>query len=158
MKRIPLTNGGHTTVDDDWYLVLAKWKWARSVKGYAQRSVRAGCSIMMHQVVAMTPRSLWTDHVNNDKLDNREANLRHCNNAENSRSRVSRPGKTGYRGVRANTNSTRYSAVIMVDYKVVHLGSFDTSIEAARAYDAAALKLHRNFATLNFPNETKRKP
>jgi hypothetical protein len=33
-----------------------------------------------------------------------------------------------------------------------HLGYFDNEIDAARAYDQAARKYHRRFATLNFPD------
>lgn len=151
MKRIPLTNGGHAVVDDEWYDVLARYTWHRSVKGYAQRSVRPGHSIMMHQVVNMTPSGLWTDHINGDKLDNRAANLRHCTNAENARSRIRKVGASGYRGVRQMPQG-KYAAVIMVDYKKQHLGVFASAVEAARAYDAAATRLHRSFATLNFPD------
>ena len=154
MKEIPLSNGGKAIVDDDWYPVLSQWKWSRSVKGYAQRGVRAGYSIMMHQIVAMTPRGLWTDHINNDKLDNRQANLRHCNNAENSRSRLRKPGASGYRGVYLKADG-KYEASIMTDYKRKALGVYEKPEDAARAYDKAAIESHKSFATLNFPEASR---
>jgi hypothetical protein len=153
MKQIPLSNGGSTTVDDEWYPVLSQWSWSRSVKGYAQRSVKPGFSIMMHQIVAMTPKALFTDHINNDKLDNRQVNLRVCTNAENARSRKRKPGRCGYRGVTLRPNG-RFEASIMVNYKSKSLGVFDTALEAAIAYDTAAIAQHRSFATLNFPCDT----
>ena len=152
MKQITLTGGHITTVDDDWYPVLAKWSWHLSVKGYAQRAVRAGKTVFMHQIIAMTPTGLQTDHVNGDKLDNREANLRHCTNAENCRARKFKAGASGYRGVRVS--GRKFTAVIMTDYKMQHLGTFESAEDAARAYDSAAKEQHRHFATLNFPNDT----
>lgn len=150
MKIIQLTNGGYVTVDDVWYPVLVKHSWRRSIKGYAQRSVKPGYSIMMHQVIAMTPSGLQTDHINGDKLDNRAANLRHCTNAENARHRPRPVGKSGYRGVSVKKNG-KFEASIMADYKRKSLGVYDQAIDAAKAYDEAAMKLHRSFATLNFP-------
>lgn len=152
MRQITLTGGAVATVDDEWFPVLSKWSWHLSVKGYAQRSVKPGKSIFMHQVVAMTPTGLQTDHINGNKLDNREANLRYCTNAENCRARKRRSGAAGYRGVRAS--GSKFIAVIMKNYKNVHLGTFDTAVDAARAYDKAAIALHKSFATLNFPLET----
>ncbi len=152
MKTIILTNGQHVIVDDEWYPVLACHKWHLCGKGYAQRAVTAGGTVMMHQIINMTPRGWWTDHINNNKLDNRSVNLRTCTNAENSRSRVRKVGASGYRGVTKSGN--RFTASIMTDYKRKGLGSFSTAEEAAKAYDKEAIKCHRNFATLNFPLET----
>jgi hypothetical protein len=37
-----------------------------------------------------------------------------------------------------------------VDYKIIHLGAFDTDEEAARAYDKASWKYHGYYGTRNF--------
>lgn len=152
MKEIILHGGQAVKVDDCWFDALNMHKWHLSKKGYAQRSIKPGFSVMMHRIIAMTPRSLQTDHINGDKLDNRLSNLRVCTNAENCRSRRRIQSSSGYRGVRMAANG-RYHAAIMVDYKKVHLGVFDNAIDAARVYDEAALRLHKSFASLNFLSE-----
>ena len=39
----------------------------------------------------------------------------------------------------------------MVDGKLIHLGYFIDEMDAASAYDEAAMKYHGDFARLNFP-------
>jgi hypothetical protein len=107
---------------------------------------------MMHRVVNMTPKGLHTDHINGNKLDNRESNLRSCNNTENSRSRTrATTPKSGFIGV--CRKNQKWQASIMSDYRKTYIGVFDTPELAARAYDDAARRLHGSFAKLNFSDE-----
>lgn len=155
MKEIKLQNSHLTAkVDDEWFEPLSRYKWSLTVKGYAYRMVKPSYGIMMHRVINMTPEGLQTDHINGDKLDNRVANLQSCTSAENARKRHRTvKSKSGFRGVR-QLPSGNFESKIMVDYKLQYLGVYGTAEEAARAYDAKAIELHKSFAYLNFPESS----
>lgn len=90
------------------------------------------------------------DHINRDPSDNRWCNLRESNYAQNgANSRVRKTNEASpFRGVRKH--GRRFNARITVNKKTVFLGSFKTSLDAAKAYDTAAKKYHGEFAQLNF--------
>lgn len=94
------------------------------------------------------------DHINGDGLDNRRSNLRVCSHAENRRNSKKVSGRrklaSHYKGV-SHPSKNRWTASITVMWKTLHIGSFKTEIEAARAYDEAARNHHGVFARLNFP-------
>jgi hypothetical protein len=86
------------------------------------------------------------DHINGNGLDNRRCNLRICTPAQNglnSRPRVD--GKSRFKGV--FPHGDRWRAKVGGR----HLGLFDDEVEAAKARDRLARKLHGKFARLNFP-------
>lgn len=92
------------------------------------------------------------DHRNTDSLDNRRANLRlatHSQNSCNSRRDKSNT-YSRYRGVSFSKRKQKWFAAIRANGKKMWLGYFETEIDAARAYDAAAKKYHGEYATLNF--------
>lgn len=97
------------------------------------------------------------DHINGDKSDNRAENLRECTNAENCRNSKRNPGTISqFRGVGRIKGSDRWSANISLGNGLKkNLGSYSTELDAAKAYDAAALEHHGAFATLNFPYQPK---
>lgn len=58
-----------------------------------------------------------------------------------------------YRGVSWNKRRHKWYAGIGLARVTHHLGVFDVEEDAARAYDAAASRLHGDAAILNFPDE-----
>lgn len=88
------------------------------------------------------------DHVNRDRLDNRPENLRSASHAENMRNKIHPGGASRYRGV--NPSGRKWKATIGIGGAYRHLGVFGSEIEAAQAYDTAALEIDPVFAMTNF--------
>ena len=60
---------------------------------------------------------------------------------------------SGYIGVYVSANGKRYHANIRTAGKTIGLGTHDTGKQAAKAFDAAAIKLGRSLEKLNFPGK-----
>jgi hypothetical protein len=90
------------------------------------------------------------DHKDGDSLNNSERNLRAANYKQNGCNRgLSRTNTSGVKGVYWNKRDECWLAYIGVNGKKIYLGSFDTPIEGAVAYNNAAVKYHGEFARLN---------
>lgn len=165
MREIPLSRGLVALVDDEDYdRVTAVGKWyanpcARTF--YARKNFYLGggrhapryASLRMHTLI-----SGWglVDHINNDGLDNRRANLRPATEQQNSKNRQRRSTNTsGYKGAALVKGRGVWRAEIGVGAQRRYLGRFHDPISAALAYDAAARELYGEFAHLNFPSRTE---
>ena len=151
LKMIPLTQGMHTWVSRTDFNYLNKWKWLakKDKRGnwYACR-VENEHLIQMHRVIMNAPANVQVDHRNGNGLHNWRRNLRVCTNAENSRNRkLNKNNTSGYKGVTPERG--KYRARIKVNYESINLGFFDTEIEAAKAYNRAAIHYHGDYARLN---------
>jgi hypothetical protein len=94
------------------------------------------------------------DHINRDKLDDRWCNLRLATRSQNSANVALRPNSTsGFIGVTFDKARDKWRAQIRIAGRKVNLGRFASAEEAARAYDAAALKEFGEFAELNFGSD-----
>jgi hypothetical protein len=165
MREIPLTQGQIALVDDEDYDYLNQWKWY-ACKGrdtfYAMRQTPRiegrQTSLQMHRIIMEAPTSVQVDHEDHNGLNNQRSNLRLTTPSGNSHNQGKRLNNTtGFKGVTIKKNhlSTPFLAQIGFGGKKKHLGYYTTAEEAARAYDAAALNLHGEFACVNFPTTTK---
>lgn len=86
------------------------------------------------------------DHRDGRNGSDTPGNIRSATRSQNAHSTVRQPGITGYRGVRLNRKGDRYIAVIKIDGKNISLGTYDTKIEASRAYKRGCLKYYGEFS------------
>lgn len=152
--EIPLSKGAVTIVDDDDYEWLQQWRWYLHPGGYAQAVPEKSISFLMHRVILehheINLSGLFVDHINRNKLDNRKSNLRTCTPSQSVQNRA-RPkhNKSGFKGVDWVKKDRRFRAKIRVDGVTTTLGYFRSAIEAACAYNQAAVQHHGKFAVLN---------
>lgn len=157
MREIPLTLGKIAIVDDEDYLLVAggeAWRAhrgnQRSEKWYARRRpIRSAPWVWMHRLIISAPHGVPVDHADGDGLNNRRSNLRLCTFSLNSANCRMPVGVSGLRG--AYPSGGKWRAYISVARAIRYLGTFSDKVDAARAYDAAALAAFGEFAVLNFP-------
>jgi hypothetical protein len=94
------------------------------------------------------------DHINGNKVDNHIENLRELSSVGNSRAhRNQKKGVTSkYRGVHLNKVSKKFVAQISDgSSRKRWIGLFTCEVEAAKAYDKAAIKFGYLPEALNYP-------
>lgn len=159
MRQIQLTQNKVALIDDEDYVYIDQFKWytAKDKHGkyYARRSItvsnRVYKKITMHRdIMSVSDPKIQVDHKDNNGLNNQKENLRLCNNAENSRNtELDSLNTSGFKGVDWHEHSKKWRATIRVDYKKIHLGFFSDVIDAALAYNKAAIEYFGEFAKLN---------
>ncbi len=162
-RRIYLGEGVWTLVDTQDYYNLSNYNWYLSSNGsnfYAFRNAKIGPGkikmVSMHRQIMNFPEGRLVDHKDNNTLDNRRPNLRVATYSQNAYNRAKIKAKTSsrYIGVYFEKATKRYTVKIRIGCgKRLWLGRFTSELAAARAYDKAARKYHKEFAVLNFPKE-----
>lgn len=163
MREIKLTQGKVALVDDEDFERLNTHKWCvMKTYGlfYAVRHTPKPNrrTILMHREIIGAQPGQMVDHIGGNGLNNQQANLRFCTNAQNVRNAKKRQGGTShFKGVCYDADRGTWIAQIIVNYKGKHLGRFENEEDAAMAYNRAAKKYFGEFARLNYIPETARR-
>ena len=133
-------------IDVNKYKKVINRKWCLTKSGY----VRSRNNVFLHRVInGNPPDGQETDHINRNKLDNRKINLRFCSHLENKLNQEIRQNNTsGFKGVSWHKRTRKWRSEIRFNGKRHYLGLFTSKIEAAKAYNHAALK-NTNIEFLN---------
>ena len=152
-RLIPLTRNQNAIVDaaDFEWLSHYNWtaRWAVNRKSFTAFTRIDGKRVEMHALLC----SAGADHIDRNPLNNRRENLRPATPSQNQfNRRKQRNNTSGYKGVGFSKEKGLWRAYIANDTKkFIHLGYFAKAEDAARAYDAAAIRFHGEFACPNFP-------
>lgn len=161
MKEIKLTKGQVALVDNDDFEWLNQWKWqAKTPKNancyYATRGVwnrekKRMEELSMHRMILnINNPKICCDHIDRNGLNNQRYNLRTANHSQNCANIAKRKNTTSkYLGVSLRKATGRWRAEIRKNWKGIRLGEYVNEIDAAIAYNNAAIKLHGEFANLN---------
>lgn len=139
-------------LDEKWFNFLLDKNINYSKRFYFSVKVD-GKYLLLHRLIINAKTGDIVDHINHNPMDNRECNLRLCTSSQNSMNR-SKSYHKKYKGVSLDNRTpplpNPWKAQIMLNYRNIHVGRFKTEMQAAQAYDEAAIKYFGEFADLNF--------
>lgn len=159
MKLVPSSQGLFAKVDDEDFDNVMQYNWAAEIRkntNYASSNLgrgRGAPRIRLHRFIMNPPSNMQIDHEDLDGLNCQRYNMRLATHKTNGRNTIVPQGEngSGYRGVYKHHYSERWIVRIRdTDGNKIHIGTYPTPIDAAKAYDEAAKKYHGEFATLNF--------
>lgn len=144
MKEIPLTKGKFAMVDDEDFVMLCKHRWQATNNGYARNHLG-----FMHRVILKAEKGQSVDHIDGNTLNNTRSNLRFATQSQNMMNKHVAWGKSKYKGVIWNKTNQTWFVRILIDGNRRFIGSFRDEIDAANAYNEAALESFKEYASLN---------
>ena len=150
MRTISLTQNKVALVDDADYEWLSQRKWWAN-QHHSTFYAAQGAELMHRAILGLQPGDKrQCDHRDGNGLNNQRSNLRICTQTQNIRSQRKRKNTTSrYKGIYWHCRDCKWCSRIRVNNNLIWLGYFNSEIEAAKVYDAAAIEHHGEFALTN---------
>lgn len=157
MRSIALTREKIALVSNCDYEYLKHWKWYAhhghaSDLWYARNDwfEEERRRVFMHAIIAeRMGLKGGVDHIDGNGLNNQRSNLRLANGNNAKNRKIGTNNKSGYKGVYWRKDRKIWVAAISINGKQIYLVSSPDKKKAALMYNAAALKYHGEFASLN---------
>lgn len=160
MAEIKLTNSDKLAIVDDSsaYRIRKFGEWRLDTQENTEYATHGHFSIKMHHVVLSMQDLVFNNfeihHKNGNGLDNRKENLEVLTRQQHLLTRDKQKNNTtGFKGVAYKASKKgeikKYVAQVTINGKRTHLGYFETAVEAAQAYNEAAVKHYGPNALLN---------
>jgi hypothetical protein len=149
---VTLTKGKKTCIDAKDWSIIKNFKWLahnRRGKFYAATGSKG---LTIHRLLLSGNRA---DHKDGDSLNNRRRNLRIATQRQNcANTRINSRNTSGFKGVSLNKRTNLWRAYIQSRPKnkskiFFQIGEFTNKIDAAKAYNKAAISYFGKFAFLN---------
>jgi hypothetical protein len=136
---------GRTKISLDKVEIAKKYKWHKSNNGYVLSNVK-NKALLLHRLIADLPKDQLVDHINGDRLDNRNENLRPCTFLQNRQNQKAYPHSTsGVTGVYYSETNKGWIAQIWYNKEYYYLGTHETMDEAIKARKEAEVKFRKEF-------------
>jgi hypothetical protein len=141
----------HTLISSSDISRITNYTWNLMGRGYIKARINKKDIYLHRYILNQTDPSIIVDHINGDKLDNRQDNLRFATKSQNSFNRKKSADKSSiYKGVSFNKNKNMWQSYTKMNGVKNVIGYFDTQKKAALEYDKLALVLYGDFFTPNF--------
>lgn len=166
MKEITLGKDRVALVDDANYDWLSHFTWHvqhGSSTDYAASQVGSSTNpnrklFYMHRIILRAEKGVHVDHIDHNGLNNQRDNIRLCTPRQNMMNKHGHSKTSRFKGVLYQKRREAWIAQIYLNYRLTRLGTHDTEIDAALAYDKAARYHFGEFALLNFPDNPNPQP
>jgi hypothetical protein len=162
VREIPVAGGLVALVDDEDEGLVRAYEWRKLLGPYTAYAIsrpslrRSQKAIFMHRLILGASDGVEVDHKDLDGLNNTRKNIRLCSCGQN-KANIPKYRRTAhgtlpssrFKGVRWKKEQGFWAAQVRVNGQATHLGYFRDEVEAARAYNVAALAAWGQFARLN---------
>ena len=148
--------GQTVTVDAADAHLLDEYTWFVS-NGYVVAQL-SGVSqtVRLHNLIKPAPDGLEVDHADGNPFNNTRDNLRHATRSQNCANRRKFSDcRSVYKGVSWHKRTGKWQVIFTFQGKQRHLGLFTNELDAASAYDDAALEHFGEYARINFPHRNQ---